>query len=98
MSPVVVKMLTDVYKEGLQRQIEHRRVIEKTDRQGLSVLATAGLLVAAILGSCWTVRSALRMGSQTSSESCWSTRDGCAGRSCKSCASLSHRTLLRIAS
>lgn len=54
MSPVVLKMLTDLCRVDKQRQIEHRRAVEKADEEGPRLLARASLRVTAILGSCWT--------------------------------------------
>lgn len=38
MSPVVVKMLTDLCRVDKQRQIEHRRAVEKANEEGLGSL------------------------------------------------------------
>ncbi len=53
MNPVVMKLLTDVYRVDIPRQIEHQRVVEKADYRGSKALALAALLAAAVLGSSW---------------------------------------------
>ena len=56
MSPVGMKMLTEMHIAEIQRPIEHQRYVEKADYQGPWItlpLALAALVLAAVLSSGW---------------------------------------------